>query len=36
MKVKCITCNVTFESSSVKARKHISHDWDFDPDGEAK
>jgi len=34
MKVRCITCDVTFQSSSVEARKHIKHDWNFDPDGE--
>ncbi len=32
MKIKCITCNTTFQSGSKEARKHIKHDWDFDPE----
>lgn len=36
MKVKCIECDVTFQSQSVEAREHIQHDWDFDPDGRTK
>ena len=34
MRVKCIPCDVTFESSSLEAREHIKHDWNFYPDGE--
>jgi len=34
MIVRCKQHNVTMESNSDEARKHIGCDWDFDPDGE--
>jgi len=32
MEVKCVTCDIKFDTNSELAKEHIKHDWDYEPD----